>query len=103
MSNKQLVAISKSGRSLESSDIQRLKNHSDNQMKCYLFVRKNKDDKESKEFYFLGEMEPTGMFEEISMPNTDGKTAVEIGYRLADPVRDDIYEYLTNDLDASII
>ena len=103
VSNKQLVAISKSGRSLESSDIQRLKNHSDNQMKCYLFVRKNKDDKESKEFYFLGEMEPTGMFEEISMPNTDGKTAVEIGYRLADPVRDDIYEYLTNDLDASII
>lgn len=30
-------------------------------MKIYLFVRKNKDDKTAgKEFYFLGEMEPTG-------------------------------------------
>lgn len=102
LSNRQIVAISKIGRSLGSPEIERLKAYPENGMKCYLFVRKNKKDKESKEFYFLGEIEPTGLFEEINMPNTNGRTAVEIEYRLADPVRDDIYEYLTNDLNASI-
>ena len=42
-----------------------------------LFVRKNKDDKISKEFYYLGRMTSTGVVKEFVMPNTD-KTAVEI-------------------------
>ena len=60
-----------------------------------LFVRKNKDDKISKEFYYLGRMTATGPTEEFVMANTD-KTAVEIEWALDTPVREDIYEYIIN-------
>ena len=60
-----------------------------------LFVRKNKDDKISKEFYYLGRMASTGGVKEFIMPNTD-KTAVEIEWVLDTPVREDIYEYIVN-------
>lgn len=60
-----------------------------------LFVRKNKDDKISKEFYYLGLMTATGRIEEFVMANTD-KTAVEIEWALDTPVREDIYEYIIN-------
>lgn len=60
-----------------------------------LFVRKNKDDKISKEFYYLERMTSTGNVKEFTMPNTD-KTAVEIGWALDTPVREDIYEYIVN-------
>ena len=60
-----------------------------------LFVRKNKDDKISKEFYYLGRMTATGKAEEFVMANTD-KTAVEIEWQLDTPVREDIYEYIVN-------
>ena len=60
-----------------------------------LFVRKNKDDKISKEFYYLGRMKATGEVTEFIMANTD-KTAVEIEWELDTPVREDIYEYIVN-------
>ena len=60
-----------------------------------LFVRKNKDDKTSKEFYYLGRVEATGETKEFIMPNTD-KTAVEIIWALETPVREDIYQYIVN-------
>ena len=60
-----------------------------------LFVRKNKDDKISKEFYYLGRMTATGNTNEFIMANTD-KTAVEIEWKLDTPVRDDIYQYIVN-------
>lgn len=60
-----------------------------------LFVRKNKDDKISKEFYYLGHMTASGNTKEFTMPNTQ-KTAVEIEWILDVPVREDIYEYIVN-------
>ena len=57
--------------------------------------RRNKDDKISKEFYYLGYMKASGRFKEFTMPNTD-KTAVEIEWILDEPVREDLYEYLVN-------
>ena len=60
-----------------------------------LFVRKNKDDKISKEFYYLGRMTATGKVVPFTMANTD-KTAVEIEWKLDTPVRDDIYQYIVN-------
>lgn len=97
LSESELIALSKSGRTFESDDVCRIRNASKSGMKIYLFVRKNKDDKESKEFYFLGEMHPTGNYEEIIMPNTSS-SVVEIQYRLEEPVRADIYDYLTTGL-----
>ena len=55
-----------------------------------------KDDKGGKEFYFLGEMHPTGEFKAIKTKS--GDNAVEIEYELNAPVRQDIYEFMLSDL-----
>ncbi len=96
ISERELIAISKQPRHLGSPEIERLKAWPGNGMRIYLFVRKNKKDEGSKEFYFLGEMFPTGRFAPIVMPGAE-KPAVEIGYRLDVPVRSDLYDYLTGD------
>lgn len=93
--HNRLIAISKSGRSLESEDVQNFLHAKERGIDVQLFVRKNKDDKISKEFYYLGRMTATGMAKEFVMPNTD-KTAVEIEWELDIPVREDIYEYIVN-------
>ncbi len=88
-----LIAISKSGRSIESNDVQVALNANELGVDMQLFVRKNKDDKTSKEFYYLGKMVPTGEAHEIVMEKAN-KKAVEIHYQLDVPVREDIYAYL---------
>ena len=50
-SNRTLVAISKSGRSLASEDVQNFLCATERGIQVELFVRKNKDDKISKESY----------------------------------------------------
>lgn len=85
--------VSKSGRTLSSSDVQSALNADQRDIKLDLFVRKNKDDKMSKEFYYLGRLHATGEANEFIMPDTD-KTAVKIKYSLETPVRQDIYDYL---------
>lgn len=90
-----LIAISKSGRSLQSEDVQNFLNAKERGIRVELFVRKNKDDKISKEFYYLGHMTASGNTKEFTMPNTQ-KTAVEIEWILDVPVREDIYEYIVN-------
>lgn len=90
-----LVAISKSGRSVQSEDVQNFLNAEERGIRVELFVRKNKDDKISKEFYYLGHMTASGNTKEFTMPNTN-KTAVEIEWILDVPVREDIYEYIVN-------
>lgn len=88
-----LIAISKNGRTTQSNDVQNFLKAKERGIKVELFVRKNKDDKVSKEFYYLGRMYATGKTHEIVMANTD-KTAVEIEWILDTPVREDIYEYI---------
>ena len=88
-----LIAISKSGRSLESEDVQNFLHARERGIDVQLFVRKNKDDKISKEFYYLGRMQATGRAQEFQMANTT-KTAVEIEWSPDTPVRDDIYQYI---------
>lgn len=90
-----LIAISKSGRSLQSEDVQNFLKAKEREIRVELFVRKNKDDKISKEFYYLGHMTASGNTKEFTMPNTQ-KTAVEIEWILDVPVREDIYEYIVN-------
>lgn len=97
VSESRLVAISKQPRTLDSPEIQRLKAWPGNGMKTYLFVRKNKDDKDGgKEFYFLGEMHPTQEYAPITIA---GKSAVEIGYELDSPVERGLYDYLTSNIE----
>ena len=94
LENDRLIAISKSRRTLDSMDVQNFLQAKEKGISVYLFVRKNKDDNISKEFYFFGEMHATGNTELITMPNTNA-TAVEIEWKLDVPVRDDMYEYIT--------
>jgi hypothetical protein len=94
-SNSSLIAISKSGRNLGSEDVQNFLHAEERGIRVELFVRKNKDDKISKEFYYLGHMRASGWTKEFVMPNTI-KTAVEIEWLLDVPVREDLYQYILN-------
>ena len=93
--SSRLISISKSGRNHSSEDVQNFLKSKERGIKVELFVRKNKDDKISKEFYYLGRMYPTGEYKEFIMPNTN-KSAVELEWILETTVREDIYEYIVN-------
>lgn len=97
VSHQKLIALSKHPRKVDSSDAdhfyKRTKEDLDNRI--FLFVRKNKDDKEAKEFYFLGEIFANGTPKPIKMEKTKDD-AFEINYTLDVPVREDIYEYMTS-------
>ncbi len=97
ISDRELIAISKSKRTLNSPEIVNLERARENGMRCFLFVRKNTNDKDDgTEFYFLGEIYPTGHFKQFVMKDSTA-SAVEIGYRLDKPVRADLYDYLLSD------
>ncbi|MDF2909109.1 MAG: hypothetical protein K0R34_4430, partial [Herbinix sp.] len=72
-----LIAISKQSRTVQSEDVRNFLKAKERGIHVELFVRKNKDDKISKEFYYLGRMSATGRVKEFIMTNTN-KTAVEI-------------------------
>jgi len=98
ISSSKLIAISKSGRTIKSEDVQNFLYAKERGIEVELFVRKNKDDNISKEFYYLGKMQvedPATGAKEFIMDNTD-KTAVEIEWKLDVPVREDVYEYIVN-------
>ncbi|MDD3114151.1 MAG: DEAD/DEAH box helicase [Anaerovibrio sp.] len=94
VNNYQLIAVSKNNRTPESDDVKRFLQATQTDTPVDLFVRKNKDDKEAKSFYYLGRMEAKS-YKKINMA---GKDAVEIFWQLAVPVREDIYDYLTSEV-----
>lgn len=94
LSESKLIAISKSGRTPESEDIVTAYHAKELGVDIELFVRKNKDDKMSKEFYYLGRIHTIGEPIPIIMEKAN-KKAVEIMYELETPVREDIYQYIT--------
>lgn len=98
LSESVLIALSKHPRKITSGDeihiYKRTPEDKDNRI--FLFVRKNKDDKETKEFYFLGEIYAEGEPVPIHMEATNDD-AFEILYRLDVPVRSDIYDYIVRD------
>lgn len=93
-----LIALSKHPRKIDSSDADHFfkRTDEDKDNKILLFIRKNKDDKEAKEFYFLGEIYAQGEPIPIKMEKT-GDDAFEINYKLDVPVREDIYEYIVRE------
>lgn len=93
VSTSSLIALSKSKRTKESNDIVTSYRAQELGVDIELFVRKNKDDKISKEFYYLGRVNTVGEPNPIKMKVT-GHDAVEINYHLETAVREDIYDYL---------
>ncbi len=98
VSEGHLIALSKHPRKITSSDAVHIYKQSeeDKNNRIFLFVRKNKDDNEAKEFYFLGEIFAEGNPRQIYMEKTKDN-AFEIDYRLDVPVRNDIYDYIVSD------
>ncbi len=97
MDQSTIVAISKSNRHIDSKDVRVAAESASGKVGMHLFVRKNKDDKEAKEFYYLGRISHRvgGVLKEFVMPNTKDVTAVEIEYKLEQPVEKGLYDYLT--------
>ena len=96
-----LIALSKTNRKVDSKDAEIIfrKQPEYKNTKILLFVRKNKNDSETKTFYFLGEMNAAGDPEPVAVPKRDGTggklSAFKVRYRLESNVRRDIYEYIT--------
>lgn len=95
LSPNRLRAMSKNGRTHNSDDMSTALHADELKFGMHLFIRKNKDDKMSKEFYYLGKIHSTGWYEE--QKNMKNQNVVEIEYELQNPVRDDLYDYFTND------
>ena len=88
------VAISKSRQTTKSKQIREIANFPKTGTTIRLFVRKNKNDITSKEFYYLGKVEPTGKMMDGFIKGTQ-TPIVEIEYKFLKPVNDRIYEYIT--------
>ena len=93
-----LIALSKRPRKVNSSDADHIykRTAEDQDNRIFLFIRKDKNDNEAKEFYFLGEIYAEGDPQPIQMAQSK-RDAFEINYRLDRPVRDDIYEYIVEE------
>lgn len=88
-----LVAMSKSKMKLDSKGMDIFNKAHDRNTFIHIFVRKNKDDKISKEFYYLGQ----GKIIDIKQETMANDVPVcEILYQLDQPVRRDIYDYIVN-------
>lgn len=92
-----IIALSKKPRKVTSKDADHIfkRTSEDVDNRIYLFVRKNKDDRESKEFYFLGEINAEGKPNPVILKT--GEDAFEINYKLDQPVREDIYDYIVKE------
>lgn len=96
---QQIITISKRKRTLNSDDVNKLINSLSLGIDLHLFVRKNKNDKEGKEFYYLGKMSNNGFSEEIIMDDKaeNSTKAVEMGFELDVPVQDNLYNYIVEE------
>lgn len=95
--NSQFISTSKPGRGLAGD---KRKTNSpeasyfyDNDTSIYLFLQK---DKKETEYYFMGELHIYGTPEEVYREETDD-TVLEFRYTLDVPVREDLYDYFTNE------
>ena len=97
VSDSYLIALSKHPRKITSGDADHIykRTEADKDNRIFLFVRKNKDDNEAKEFYFLGEVFAENQPHPIVMEKTHDD-AFEINYRLDVSVRSDIYDYIVS-------
>lgn len=85
------IAMSKSNVRITNQGMEKFVKAEENKTNIYLFIRKNKDDAASKEFYYLGEVY-ISKIEETTMAND--VPVCEIYYHLDQPVRSDIYDYI---------
>jgi superfamily II DNA or RNA helicase/HKD family nuclease len=91
-----LIYMSKSNRTLMSSDVQAMFNQKINGLRMPFFVKKSDD--EGLDFYYLGELSSISEnFEDSTMPDENGlqKSVVKMEFLLDKPVDSKLYKYLT--------
>lgn len=97
VSRQELVSLSKTCRQVDSDDARRMmRQHPYEDTRIFLFVRKNKEDREAKSFYFLGEMDAAGSPSAVTLPGGRGP-AFTLHWKLRQPVEAGLYEYLTGE------
>lgn len=87
------IEISKSNMTLQDDKMIPFINANKNHTSIHIFIRKNKLDEESKEFYYLGLGNILNIKQETMANNSP---VCEILYQLDQPVRKDIYDYIVN-------
>ncbi len=91
---KEITAISKHPRTKESTDAKLISNSKKNNIAIHMFMKKNKDDGEAKEFYYLGLVSKNGDLVDSQMET--GENVFEIPYEFETEIRDDVFSYITN-------
>ncbi len=80
---------------IDSPFMDRVRHYRKNHLKFLLFIRKEKN--QNRQFYFLGSVHPTGIYQEETKVGKDGKETpvVRIEMSLDTPVNRDLYHHLT--------
>ena len=91
ISNNEILAISKQNKKIDSREIKLIYNKLDIHPIKHLFVKKSSN--ESKEFYYLGQVNTIG---EPTQTSRNNKPEVIIKYKLDNKVPDELYNYITN-------
>ena len=89
--------FTKSPRTIESPEVEVLKNAEDWNIHLFIKRKYNKKDNEI-DFYYLGEMSPIQeTIQQKQKPTSDGalKNVVEMDFKLLNPVETNMYEFLT--------
>lgn len=95
LNNREFIMFSKSGRKLQSPDVQAILGYC-GEIRLPFFIKKNND--EGQDFYYMGDVNPEAeKAVSTEMLNDKGKkiSAVKIHFNLDVPVSDSLYNYLT--------
>ena len=64
-----------------------------NHLQIHLFVRKNKNDTTSKEFYYMGQMHAINEPFKVQLPDNKN-SATQFTYRLENEIRKELFDYI---------
>lgn len=92
-----LICFSKPNRSIDSDEIQRIYNEDKNHIQIHLFVRKNKNDSTSKEFYYMGQLHAIDKPINVKLPDNKN-SAIQFTYKLETPIKEELFNYITSNI-----
>jgi len=90
--------MSKSRRTLESNDVQAIRNSHSSGMRMPLFVKKHNG--EGQDFYYMGDVTPVeGSLIETSMSADNGTdvSVVQLIFKLSHEVKNSLLDYMVNE------
>lgn len=92
-----LICFSKPNRSIDSDEIQRIYDEDNNHIQIHLFVRKNKNDTTSKEFYYMGQLHAIDRPINVKLPDNKN-SAIQFTYKLETPIKEELFNYITDNI-----